>query len=207
MFINEVENIVGLSKKSIRYYEENGLLNPKRKENSKYRIYSEDDIRKLKTIKFLRELDVSIRELKLLNDKEITLKECLEDKIIKIENEENNYQSIKDMCKEIILNEDDFENIDINKYFQKIKVLNKEGFTMIKKSSNKINQIVGAILATLPFYIIFIIFIVLINTSISSVYAYLISLFPLLFIIIFTVNLINRIKEILGGEEDEASKY
>ena len=102
MFINEVENIVGLSKKSIRYYEENGLLNPKRKENSKYRIYSEDDIRKLKTIKFLRELDVSIRELKLLNDQEITLKECLEDKIIKIEKEEENYHSIKDMCKEII---------------------------------------------------------------------------------------------------------
>ncbi len=207
MFINEVENIVGLSKKSIRYYEENGLLNPKRKENSKYRIYSEDDITKLKVIKFLRELDVSIRDLKLLNDNKITLKECLEDRIEKIEQEEENYQSIKDMCKEIILNEDDFDNIDINKYFHKIKVLNKEGFTMQNKSSNKVRQIMGAILATLPFYIIFIIFIILINNGISNVYAYLISLVPLIFIAIFTVNLISRIKEILGGEEDEASKY
>ena len=30
MLINEVEHIVGLSKKSIRYYESNGLLTPKR---------------------------------------------------------------------------------------------------------------------------------------------------------------------------------
>ena len=111
------------------------------------------------------------------------------------------------MCKEIILNEDDYDNIDINRYFQKIKVLNKEGFTMQKKSSNKVRQIIGAILATLPFYIILIIFIILINNSISNIYTHLISLVTLIFIITITVNLINRIKEILGGEEDEASKY
>ena len=207
MFINEVENIVGLSKKSIRYYEENGLLNPKRKENSKYRIYSEDDIRKLKIIKFLRELDVSIRELKLLNDQEITLKECLEDKIVNIEKEEENYHSIKDMCKEIILNEDDFENIDINKYFQKIKVLNKEGFTMNKKSADKGRQIMGAILATLPFYLVFILILIGFIYSFKNIGVLLLSIIILLFIIAITVNLINRIKEILGGEEDEASKY
>lgn len=30
MLIKEVESVVGLSKKSIRYYEQVGLLNPKR---------------------------------------------------------------------------------------------------------------------------------------------------------------------------------
>jgi len=39
MLISEVENICGLSKKSIRYYEENGLLNPlvvrRKREDSK----------------------------------------------------------------------------------------------------------------------------------------------------------------------------
>ena len=47
MFINEVEHLVGLSKKSIRYYEENGLLNPSRNKENDYRIYQEEDIRKL----------------------------------------------------------------------------------------------------------------------------------------------------------------
>ena len=70
MLINEATHKVGLSKKSIRYYEENGLLNPKRSKSNDYRIYDESDIKKLKIIKFLRELDVPIRELKMLNNKE-----------------------------------------------------------------------------------------------------------------------------------------
>ena len=88
MFINEVEHIVGLSKKSIRYYEENGLLNPKRNKNNDYRIYSKEDIEKLKVIKFLRELNVPIRELKLLNEGNLTLQDCMKERIKKIESEE-----------------------------------------------------------------------------------------------------------------------
>ena len=57
MFINEVEYIVKLSKKSIRYYEELGLINPKRNVNNDYRVYDENDINKLKIIKLLRELE------------------------------------------------------------------------------------------------------------------------------------------------------
>lgn len=79
MFINEVEHIVGLSKKSIRYYEENGLLNPSRNKENDYRIYSDEDVKKLKVIKFLRELGVSIKELQDLNNKNITLQECMKE--------------------------------------------------------------------------------------------------------------------------------
>ena len=84
MFINEVCHIVGLSRKSIRYYEENGLLSPKRNTENDYRMYTEEDIRKLKIIKFLRELDVPIRELKMLNEGTLTLQECMESRIYKI---------------------------------------------------------------------------------------------------------------------------
>ena len=45
MLINEVETKVGLSKKSIRFYESNGLLNPKRNNDNSYRIYDEEDIK------------------------------------------------------------------------------------------------------------------------------------------------------------------
>ena len=41
MFINEVETLVGLSKKSIRFYEENGLIKPKRNAENDYRVYSD----------------------------------------------------------------------------------------------------------------------------------------------------------------------
>lgn len=62
VFIREVESIVGLSKKNIRYYEEVGLIKPDRDNSNDYRIYRDEDIRKLKVIKFFRELDVPIRK-------------------------------------------------------------------------------------------------------------------------------------------------
>ena len=94
MFINEVEHLVGLSKKSIRYYEENGLLNPKRNTENSYRIYDDKDIEKLKVIKFLRELDVPVKELQQLNRGEITLQECMSDRIRKISEQEKNYLKV-----------------------------------------------------------------------------------------------------------------
>ena len=43
MKINEVEALVGITKKNIRFYEEKGLINPARSEENKYRDYSEED--------------------------------------------------------------------------------------------------------------------------------------------------------------------
>ncbi len=130
MLINEVEHIVGLSKKSIRYYESNGLLTPKRNSNNDYRLYDENDIEKLKKIKFLRELGVTINEIKAVDSKELDLSECLKDRVNKILREEENYKKIKSMCNEIIDSKNDFDTIEIEGYFQKINILGKEGFTM-----------------------------------------------------------------------------
>ncbi len=210
MFINEVENIVKLSKKAIRYYEQEGLINPERNQNNDYRQYTEEDLNKLKIIKFLRELGVPISDLKKLNNHELSLQECLKDRITKIENEEGNYHKVKNMCLEIIKANDTYENIDITKYFQNINILNKEGFTMKEIKSNKKKKIIGAVLSSLIFGILF-----LIPTIVFIVMGYvdhskILFLFSLLFLIPFiaiVVNLIKRIEEINGGEEDEASKY
>lgn len=214
MFINEVEHLVGLSKKSIRYYEENGLLNPSRNKENDYRIYQEEDIRKLQVIKFLRELDVPIKDLKSLNEGALTLQECMTDRIQKIEQEENNYQKIKEMCQEISKSKESYQEIDITKYFQEVNKLNKEGFTMRNIKTNKKKKIIGAILSSAIFSLFFL-FIAGIITYFQVteaekmpwfLYSFLmlLFLFPLIGII---YNLIVRIKEINGGEEDEASKY
>ena len=214
MFINEVCHIVGLSRKSIRYYEENGLLSPKRNTENDYRMYTEEDIRKLKIIKFLRELDVPIRELKMLNEGTLTLQECMESRIYKIKEQEEKYLKVKEMCMEIEESNDTFSNIDITQDFQSMNTLNKEGFTMRDVRTSKRKKITGAVLSSLIFGSFFI-FLVSIITYFQVteadkipwlVYAFLMFLFgfPIVGII---VNLVNRIKEINGGEEDEASKY
>ena len=65
MIINDVEKITGLTKKSIRYYEEKKLISPKRLDND-YRSYSEEDVRQLKKIKLYRYIGFSIKEVELL---------------------------------------------------------------------------------------------------------------------------------------------
>ena len=51
MKINEVEAIVGIPKKSIRFYEDEGLLHPIRDQSNGYRDYVNEDIVILKMIK------------------------------------------------------------------------------------------------------------------------------------------------------------
>ena len=50
MKINEVEALVGIPKKNIRFYESEGLLKPERSSNG-YRDYSEEEAEILRRIK------------------------------------------------------------------------------------------------------------------------------------------------------------
>ena len=47
MRINEVERRVGVTKKNIRFYEEEGLLKPGRNAENGYREYGEADVHRL----------------------------------------------------------------------------------------------------------------------------------------------------------------
>ena len=51
MKIYQVEELVGITKKNIRFYEEEGLLNPERDPLNGYRDYTLKDVQQLKKIK------------------------------------------------------------------------------------------------------------------------------------------------------------
>jgi DNA-binding transcriptional MerR regulator len=53
--IQEVAAMLGLTTRSIRYYEEVGLLEPAARSGGDYRLYDEDDIERLRFIKGLRD--------------------------------------------------------------------------------------------------------------------------------------------------------
>ena len=65
MKIQELEQRTGLERASIRFYEKEGLLNPKRLDNG-YRDYSEEDVQLLKKIKLLRRLGMSVEKIRQL---------------------------------------------------------------------------------------------------------------------------------------------
>ncbi len=61
--IGEVAKLVNLSQRTIRYYEEIGLLNSIRRIEAGRRVYTDDDIRRLKFIKRLKVLGLSLAEM------------------------------------------------------------------------------------------------------------------------------------------------
>ena len=63
--IGEAAEWVGLAKKTIRYYEEIGLVTPLRAENG-YRQFRHNDIRSLQVVKRARELGFSIEDSRTL---------------------------------------------------------------------------------------------------------------------------------------------
>ena len=64
MKINEVEALVGITKKNIRFYEEQGLLSPKRNSENSYRDYADEEVQTLQRIKLMRKLGVPIYRLR-----------------------------------------------------------------------------------------------------------------------------------------------
>lgn len=65
MQINEVIQYVNLSKRAVKYYEEQGLFQVEKDRNG-YRNYTEDHIRTLKEISVYRKLGISIQDIKML---------------------------------------------------------------------------------------------------------------------------------------------
>ena len=64
MKINEVEAQVGITKKNIRFYEEQGLLSPRRDSANGYRDYGEAEVAILRQIKLMRKLGVPLEEIR-----------------------------------------------------------------------------------------------------------------------------------------------
>jgi DNA-binding transcriptional MerR regulator len=63
MKIGEVAKQLGISTRTIRYYEEVGLMGGKRKDPGNIRIYGKEDVVRLKFILKLKELGISLKKM------------------------------------------------------------------------------------------------------------------------------------------------
>ncbi|MGM0125334.1 hypothetical protein IGI37_002732 [Enterococcus sp. AZ194] len=66
--IKKIAHLSGVSARTLRYYDELGLLKPKRVNSSGYRIYGEEEIDRLQQILFYRSLDMKLEEIKNILD-------------------------------------------------------------------------------------------------------------------------------------------
>ena len=64
--IGEAARLSGVSAANIRYYEKEGLLVPGAREDNSYRLYSGDDVHRLRFIRLCRAMDMSLDEVRTL---------------------------------------------------------------------------------------------------------------------------------------------
>jgi len=62
--IGEVAQATGVSAKTIRYYEDVGVLPPAQRAENGYRLYSAEDVQRLRFIRNARRLDFSLDDLR-----------------------------------------------------------------------------------------------------------------------------------------------
>ena len=131
MKIKDVEKQTGISCTNIRYYEQKELLVPKRANDNNYRVYTNDDIERLKQIKILRMIGISIAEIKEILDEKKSLKDVMTVRIDQITDEEQNLSTVKALCITIVDNDMDIHMLDED--------LLEENRTLWKKKLNVVN--------------------------------------------------------------------
>ena len=213
MKIKQVEELVGITRKNIRFYEDQGLLNVARAENG-YREYHQEDVIRLQEIKLFRKMDISIEEMKLLFEKKKSLQICLEQHLKELEHRKEGLLKMQDMCERLILEHRSLESLNAEDCLEEIEQMEKEGAKFMNVNKTDVHKkkrtgaIVGAaVMTVLMLVTIIIVFWANAQDPIPLGLLLLIAGIPAVIIAGTLIALAGRMKEIEGGEEDEASKY
>jgi len=218
MKIKYVEELVGITKKNIRFYEEQGLLSPGRADNG-YREYSDGDVKRLKQIKFLRKLYVPVEEIRMVLNGGISLEDCLGRHLRELGRRQKDLTEIRSIT-EMLLAESrqgsglSLDDIDIDSRLENIARLEKEGRQFMDIDLNDVHRkkTLGAALGL----VLMIAFMGLLagmmywaNTEDPLPLPFFAALMavPVIIIVCVIAAFMQRVKEIKGGEEDEAAKY
>ncbi len=62
--VKEIAELTGVSTRTLRYYDEIGLLPPTCKNEAGYRLYDDKALERLQQILFFREFEISLKEIK-----------------------------------------------------------------------------------------------------------------------------------------------
>ncbi len=127
MKINEVEALVGVTKKNIRFYEEQGLLSPRRNSENGYRDYGEAEVEALRRIKLMRKLGVPIQEIRQMQSGERTVGDAMRRHLVTLEREKRNLEQAAALCETLKDREERLEALDAGELLDRMELLEREG--------------------------------------------------------------------------------
>lgn len=125
MNTKQVEELTGITRQNIRYYERQGLLEPARDTGNAYRDYSDEDVRRLKLIKMLRMLDMPLKEIEQVLNGNLLLKDAAAKQQEALLIRQKQLQAAVEVCASIRKEKSD--DIDVDGYLDRMEHMAKSG--------------------------------------------------------------------------------
>lgn len=217
MKINEVEALVGVTRRNIRFYEKEGLLTPSRNSQNGYREYGDAEVEELKRIKLLRKLGLPLDEIRRLQTGKGTVADGIRRHLVTLEREQKDLAQSILFCQSMKEQEIKYSELDAQIWLKEMEMMEKEGTTFQNKQRGdyKIKRYVSVVIVAIVMAVLMAAFVGLMIWAITvdpigappwPLMAVLIGI-PLVVIFGVLLAMIQRWKEIGRGEEEEARKY
>lgn len=216
MKINEVEALVGVTRKNIRFYEEQGLLSPRRNSENGYRDYGEAEVEALRRIKLMRKLGVPIQEIRQMQSGERTVGDAMRRHLVTLEREKRNLDQAAALCEALRDREERLEALDAGELLEQMELLERQGtaFQDTRRQDTRVRY-VGPVAAAAVMVLL------MLALSWLLIWAYLtapsespplgvvavLAALPVLVISGVLLALRQRLREIGKGEADDAKQY
>lgn len=102
--ISQISGMFDVTPRMLRHYEKVGLISPRRCEDSAYRIYDENAVRRLQQIVILRKLRIPLKQIALiLQDRnQMQALELLQENLAQMEDEIASLNRIRELLKELV---------------------------------------------------------------------------------------------------------
>lgn len=216
MKINEVEALVGITKKNIRFYEAEGLLTPRRNSENGYRDYGEAEVETLRRIKLLRKLGFPLEEIRQMQNGSRTVADGMRRHLITLEREQENLRSAAQLCAGLTDRQEKLEALDAQSLLEQMEHMEQGGTTFMDKQKQDMKRryaapIIAAIVMAILMAGIIWLFLWAFEADPAGApplpLLALLMAIPGVVILGVAIALVQRLREIGKGEEDVAKKY
>ncbi len=214
--INEVEALVGITRKNIRFYESEGLVAPRRNSENGYRDYGEAEVRTLLQIKLLRKLGVSLEEIRNMQSGAHTVGDGMRRHLVSLERDRDNLDQAIRLCAGLTDRQERLGDLDAGSILKEMEAMEQSGATFQNKQKKDVRiRYVAPVAITVVMLLLMggIAGLILWLTALSAEEAppaFMLAVLALVPLVIsggVVLALVQRIREIGRGEIDDAKNY
>ena len=216
MKINEVEALVGITRKNIRFYEGEGLLAPRRNSENGYRDYGEAEVSVLLQIKLLRKLGVPLEEIRRMQSGVHTVGDGMRRHLVTLERDRDNLEQAIRLCGGLTDRQERLEDLDAGNILKEMEAMEQGGATFQNKQKKDVRiryvapvAITAGMVLLMGGFVGLLLWIIALGVEDAPPVLMLLvlALVPLVIIGGVVLALVQRIREIGKGEIDDAKNY